>query len=31
MEREVPGEQKLAFGADRAIVVRVGDGGAVRL
>lgn len=31
LEREVPGGQKLAFGADRAIVVRVGDGGAVRL
>jgi hypothetical protein len=31
LEREVPGGQKLSFGADRAIVLRAGDGGAVRL
>lgn len=31
VEREVPGDQKLPFGADRAIVVRAGDGSAVRL
>jgi hypothetical protein len=31
VEREVPGDQKLAFGANRAIVVRAGDGSAVRL
>ena len=31
VERQVPGGQKLAFGADRAIVLRAGDAGAVRL
>jgi hypothetical protein len=31
VEREVPAGQRLRFGADRAIVVRAGDGGAVRL
>ncbi len=31
VEREVPAGQRLAFGADRAIVLRVGDGGGVRL
>jgi Domain of unknown function (DUF4115) len=31
VERQVPGGQTLAFGADRAIVVRAGDAGAIRL
>lgn len=31
LEREVPAEQRLTFGADQAIVLRVGDGGGVRL
>jgi hypothetical protein len=31
VEREVPAGQRLRFGADRAIVVRAGDGGGVRL
>lgn len=31
VEREVPASQRLAFGADRSIVVRAGDGGGVRL
>ena len=31
VERQVAGGQKLAFAADRAIVVRAGDAGAVRL
>ena len=31
VEREVPAGQRLNFGADRAIVLRAGDGGGVRL
>lgn len=31
VERQVPGGQELTFGADRAIALRVGDAGAVRL
>lgn len=31
VEREVPAGQRLPFGADRVIVLRVGDGGGVRL
>jgi hypothetical protein len=31
VEREVPGGQRLTFGADKAILVRAGDGGGVRL
>jgi hypothetical protein len=31
IEREVPGGQKIPFGADRAIVVRAGDAGAIRI
>jgi len=31
VEREVPAGQRLTFGADRAIVLRAGDGGGVRL
>ena len=31
VEREVPGGQRLTFGADKAIQLRAGDGGGVRL
>ena len=31
VEREVPGGQRLAFGADKVILLRAGDGGGVRL
>lgn len=31
MEREIPGGQTIPFGADRAISIRAGDAGAVRL
>ena len=31
VEREVPSGQRMTFGADRAIALRVGDGGGVRL
>jgi hypothetical protein len=31
VEREVPAGQRLAFGADKVIVLRAGDGGGVRL
>ena len=31
VEREVPGGQRLTFGADKVIVLRAGDGGGVRL
>ena len=31
MEREFPADQRIPLGADRAIVIRAGDAGAIRL
>jgi hypothetical protein len=31
MEREFPADQRIPLGADRAILIRAGDAGAIRL